>query len=49
MDLSSQPIFTNKQIHTGTQKVAFTGLPPGNDKICGTLSNAENFVPQKYD
>jgi len=24
-----------------------TELPPGNDKIHGTLSTAENFVPKK--
>ena len=27
--------------------MAISGLPPGNDKTGGTLSTAENFVPQK--
>ena len=25
------------------------GLPPGNDKIRGTLSNTENFVPKQQN
>ena len=28
-------------------KETLSGLPPGNDKFCRTLSTVENFVPQK--
>ena len=45
---SSKAQSTNQAENFAHQSLFYlSGLPPGNDKIRGTLSTAEIFVPQK--
>ena len=47
--ISNHFLYSNTENPTGWQVCCLSclGLPLGNDKIHGTLSTAENFVPQK--
>ena len=45
--LNRRDLSQEKRLLIFTHFILLTGLPPDNDKIYGTLSTAENFVPKK--